>query len=190
MSNLKNLTMEELLASSNFKPSSLEKGQEVEGKILSKDDKEVIIDLGGKSEGVLPIKGLATQNNFKVGDKIKAQVQDIENESGQVLLTLFIASPKVAGSKLSINKEIWDKLAANMSSEAVIKGTVTKVTQFGVFIQLPEGPEGLVHSSKLGPDDNFESGQEVSVTIDSLDLEKQRISLSPVITSTKGLIYK
>lgn len=261
-----NMTMEELLASQKTSTITLSRGQEVEGEVVYKDDKEIVLDLKAKSEGLIPVKEIPenTLANIKVGDKMKAYVLELENEAGLILLSLGQAAAQptaggkwnkftqakqtnsklqgkaveisgdgvvveidgirgylpasqmedssqkdqLIGNNLSVgvlevdqnnNKLIFTqksksedfaKVIEKYKEDQTVKGKVTKITQFGVFVQLEKGIEGLIHISKLGPDDSFEAGQEISVTIDSIDPEKRRISLVPTITSTKGLIYK
>lgn len=185
--------MEELLASSTQKTFDLTRGQEIEGTIIQITEKEVTLDFGYKSEGVIPARDIPNLDSLKVGAKLKAFVEELENDSNQVVLGIQ-RTPKTVGvtkksSGNGLSDEVWDKLKEKYT-DATVKGTVTKVTQFGVFVQLEEGVEGLIHISKLGPDDDFKAGDSLSVTIDSFDAEKKRISLVPVITSTKGLIYK
>lgn len=182
--------MEKLLASLSQTKLSLERGQEVEGKVILVTDKEIIVDLGTKSEGVIQTRDLPQDlKDIKSGQTIKAYVSEGENEYGQIMLSVQLPGKQTASTPKG-NQQDWSKLAQKYPVEETVKGIVTKITQFGVFVKLEEGVEGLIHVSKLGPDDNFEAGQEVTVTIDSVDPEKRRISLVPVITSTKGLIYK
>lgn len=182
-------TMEELLASLPQKPLNLVRGQEVEGEVVGVTNKEILLDLGTKAEGI--IQGTS---NSKVGDKVKAFVFDPENESGQVVLTLVRVSKQSSRETFKSKEEFaetkWLQISQKYKDNDIVKGIVTKITQFGVFVKLGDDVEGLIHVSKLGPDDNFEMGKEVSVMIDSLDAQKRRISLAPVLTSTKGLIYK
>jgi len=79
-------------------------------------------------------------------------------------------------------------VAEKYIQDEIYTGTVTKVSQFGVFVALEEGIEGLIHSSKVTA--KYEPGQKVQVTVDSIEPERRRIALSPVVTSTKDLIYK
>lgn len=181
--------MEELLASLSSAPISIEQGQVVEGKVLAINGSEITVDLGLKSEGVLQLRDIQSEGlDLKPGDNIKAIVAEIENENGQVVLSVKAGKqkPQISG----IDSKKWDTLSEKLTREEIIKGTVTKVTQFGVFVALDEGIEGLIHISKMGPDERYEVGQVVTVSIDSIDKEKSRIALSPVRTSTKGLIYK
>ena len=174
------------MASLSKKPLSFSKGEVVEGTVSSKSDREIILDLGTKSEGVLQLHNISEndKDNIKVGDKISCIVDEPENESGQVLLSF--PSPQ-SGTQGKPTKD-WSKFISKYQKGEVYKGKVTKLTSVGVFVELEPGFEGLIRGSNATG--NLETGQEISVNLDELDLEKQRMSLSPVLTSTKGLIYK
>lgn len=184
-------TMEELLASQPQKTTlDLTRGQEIEGEVILITDKEITLDLGAKSEGIIPIRDFDSSKT-KVGDRIKGFVVESENESHQIVLSMA-RSNRVApdGKRVRPESNLDFEKINQKYADQIVKGTVTKVTQFGVFVQLEEGLEGLIHISKLGPDDDFKSGDSISVSVDSVDTDKKRVALSPVITSTKGLIYK
>jgi len=183
--------MEELLASQPQKTTlDLTRGQEIEGEVILITDKEITLDLGAKSEGIIPIRDFDSSKT-KVGDRIKGFVVESENESHQIVLSMA-RSNRVApdGKRVRPESNLDFEKINQKYADQIVKGTVTKVTQFGVFVQLEEGLEGLIHISKLGPDDDFKSGDSISVSVDSVDTDKKRVALSPVITSTKGLIYK
>ena len=87
----------------------------------------------------------------------------------------------------AIQKELespWSKVEANYPVNTLAKGTVTKLMDFGAFVELEPGVEGLVHISELShkrvwrPSDVVKEGQEVDVMIQSVDADAQRISLS------------
>ena len=183
--------MEELLASQPQKTTlDLTRGQEIEGEVVLISDKEITLDLGAKSEAIIPIRDFDS-SKIKVGDKLKGYVVEPENESHQIVLSLARsakASPDGKRARPESNLD-FEKISQKYADQ-IVKGTVTKITQFGVFVQLEEGLEGLIHISKLGPDDDFKPGEVISVSVDSVDTDKKRVALSPVITSTKGLIYK
>ena len=186
--------MEELLASQPKSTLDLTRGQEVEGQIILITDKEIILDLGVKSEGVIPCRDVPNVDSLKLGDKLRAFIIEPENESGQIVLSTQRSTKVAADSANSrrshqVSELNWEKISQKYTDQ-IVKGVVTKVTQFGVFVQLEEGLEGLIHISKLGPDDDFKSGETISVSVDAIDTDKKRVALSPVITSTKGLIYK
>lgn len=187
-------TMEELLASLSHASLLLERGQEVEGEIVYITEKEVTLDLGTKSEGIISTRDIpeGKLKELKVGSKIKAFVEDVENESGQVVLSLQKAEPQRQPGSMpqKVDDSIWEEAAKKYIQGEVIKGIVSKTTPHGIFVKLEEGIEGLIHSSKISAGQKYDEGSQISVIVDSIDPEKRRISLAPVITSTKGLIYK
>jgi hypothetical protein len=85
----KNITMEELLASQTKKLITFHRGQEIEGIVLAISSREITLDLGGKSEGILPFHDLpeTISKDLKTGQKLKAFVAMPENDSGQVVLS-------------------------------------------------------------------------------------------------------
>ena len=186
--------MEELLASLPSTSLVLNRGQEIEGEIVAITDKEVTLDLGTKSEGVISARDIPENQlkELKIGNKITAFVEELENESGQVVLSIHPARPqgRPGQTPQKIDDSIWEEAAKKYIQGEVIKGTVSKTTPHGIFVKLEEGIEGLIHSSKIPAGQKYEEGSQISVIIDSVDSEKKRISLVPVITSTKGLIYK
>jgi small subunit ribosomal protein S1 len=183
-------TMEELLASlSNL---TLTRGQIITGEVVSITDQEVILDLGMKAEGVIPARDFPEGKLPKVGDKVEAYVVEPENESSQVLLSMQsiqkvvrtnTRTPGQGGPQVD-----FSKIIGKYTIDEIYPGTVTKVTQFGVFVALEEGVEGLIHSSKVT--NTLKEGEKIQVTIDSIEPERRRIALSPVVTSTKDLIYR
>ncbi len=188
--------MEELLASLPGKSLNLTRGQAIKGEVVALTDKEVTLYLGTKAEGVIPVRDFPADKKPKVGDTLEAYVLEPENESSQVLLSLQQAHKVTRGgfydreSKFESSNREFGKIIEKYNPDSTFPGTITKVSQFGVFVALEEGVEGLIHSSKLNPNTNYEAGQKISVMVDSIEPEKQRISLSPVVTSTKDLIYK
>jgi len=184
-------TMEELLASLS-KPLILTRGQAVTGEVVAISDQEVTLDLSTKSEGVIPRRDFPTGKEVKVGDKIEAFVIEPENDSHQVVLSTQSIQksqrPTRSQSQSGSNQQDFSKVAEKYIQDEIYTGTVTKVSQFGVFVALEEGIEGLIHSSKVTA--KYEPGQKVQVTVDSIEPERRRIALSPVVTSTKDLIYK
>ena len=71
----------------------------------------------------------------------------------------------------------------------MITGTVARVSPYGIFVTLEEGVEGLMHISKIPPDQTFDVGQKVTCTIESVETESRRISLAPVVKE-KPVLYR
>ena len=177
----KNPIMEKLLTSLSKKTLSFSKGSEIEGKVILKTPSELILDLESKSEGYIPAQNIPTDvlDHIKLDDKLVCIVVDPENEQGQVILTL--SRPQTSN---------FNNLSQKYKKGEIYKGKVTKSNQIGVFVELEPGLEGLIKAQSLKPEVGIEVGQEISVNLDAIDTDKQRISLYPVLTTTKGLIYK
>lgn len=132
-------------------------------------------------EGLVHISELSwekirrTEELVKPGDKVKVKV--IGKTKG-----------KLAFSVKQAQDDPWKKVEKFKKDEK-IKGKVVKITDFGVFVELEPGIEGLVHMTKIPPNVSFEKGQEINVTIEEIDVENRKIGLSLVLTS-KPLGYK
>lgn len=83
----------------------------------------------------------------------------------------------------------FEKFSQHVAKDSQVLGTVSKITDFGAFVLLDAGIEGLVHVSKIPPDYKLEVGQSVNCTVDSVDIAQRRISLSLVL-KTKPVGYR
>jgi len=153
-------------------------GDEVEGTVKSFTSFGAFIDLGG-FDGLLHLNdmswGHATRPKdfVKKGDKIKLKVIKIDPEEKKINLSLK-----------HFNPDPWTTFEDNFSAGDIIKGKVTKLTDFGAFIEIEEGIEGLAHISEFSwvkrikhPKEILNPGDEVDAKILSYDLEKERVSL-------------
>jgi len=111
-----------------------------------------------------------------VGDKVKVKVLDAKNGKLSLSIKQALEDP-------------WSKITDKYRPEAKIKGKVTKKTDFGVFVQLEPGVEGLIHLTKIPPNTKIDIGQEVNCYIEGVDEGERRISLGIVLT-TKPIGYK
>ena len=158
--------------------TGLEVDQEFEGKVKTLKDYGAFVDLGG-ADGFLHI-GQISWTHIKhpsevlaVGQEINVKVVKIDADSRKISLTMKGMGPNP-----------WDSAANRYTPETVISGLVTKVTDFGAFIELEPGIEGLVHISELDykrvrkVTDVCRVGQEVSAKILEFDLNRKRVSLS------------
>jgi len=133
-------------------------------------------------EGLVHISEIAWEKVKKVtdvlkeGDKVKVKV--IEVRDGRLSLSIKHAQ-----------KDPWTDVSEKYSQEQKIKGKVTKVSDFGVFVQLEPGIEGLVHITKIPPATKFKVGDMVDCYIEEIDPKEKRISLGITLTS-KPVGYK
>jgi small subunit ribosomal protein S1 len=158
--------------------SSLQVGQKVTGTVRSIAPFGVFIDLGG-IDGLVHKSELSWNkvNNpeagYHVGEEVEAEVIDINHERGRISLSIRRLQP-----------DPWHSTVADFKVGDVIDGTVTKLVNFGAFVRVRDGLEGLIHISELShqrvahPGDVVHEGQNLKLKIISLDSERHRLGLS------------
>ena len=158
--------------------SSLQVSQRVTGQVRSIAPFGVFIDLGG-IDGLVHKSELSWNkvNNpetaYQIGDEVEAEVIDINHERGRISLSIRRLQP-----------DPWQESVAKYKIGDVIEGTVTKLVNFGAFVRVEEGLEGLIHISELShqrvahPGDVVKEGETVKLRIISLDSERHRLGLS------------
>ena len=158
--------------------SSLQVGQKVTGTVRSIAPFGVFVDLGG-IDGLVHKSELSWNkvNNpeagYRVGEEVEAEVIDINHERGRISLSIRRLQP-----------DPWHSTVADFHIGDVIDGTVTKLVNFGAFVRVRDGLEGLIHISELShqrvahPGDVVHEGQELKLKIISLDSERHRLGLS------------
>ncbi|OGE31493.1 hypothetical protein A3C99_03070 [Candidatus Daviesbacteria bacterium RIFCSPHIGHO2_02_FULL_37_9] len=177
--------MADLLASQESKPLSISRGQEVDGEIVSISDNEIILDLGTKSEGVLPKRDLSPEQaaNLKVGDKLLTFVIQTENESGQVVLGLQRSLKTKTPSQ-------WYKFEAALKSNSVLKGKALELNRGGLIVEV-EGIRGFLPSSQvtLSQAANLEElvGKDVDVTPIEVEANQNRLIFSQKTTVSEDI---
>ena len=158
--------------------SSLNVGQRVQGTVRSIAPFGVFVDLGG-IDGLVHKSELSWNkvNNpetaYEIGEQVEAEVIDINHERGRISLSIRRLQP-----------DPWQESVAKYKIGDVIDGTVTKLVNFGAFVRIEEGLEGLIHISELSnsrvahPGDVVQEGQQLQLKIISLDSERHRLGLS------------
>ncbi|MDA0282886.1 MAG: S1 RNA-binding domain-containing protein [Planctomycetota bacterium] len=158
--------------------ATLEVDQEFEGRVKTLKDYGAFVDLGG-ADGFLHIGQIAwthikhPNEVLSEGQEINVKIIKIEAEKKKISLTMKGMMPNP-----------WDSASGRYTPETVITGNVTRVTEFGAFIELEPGIEGLVHISELDykrvgkVTDVVRVGQEVSAKVLEFDKNRKRVSLS------------
>jgi small subunit ribosomal protein S1 len=158
--------------------TEVEEGQIRSGIVSSVRDFGAFVDLGG-ADGLLHVSEMSWSrisdptSVVQPGQSVKVAVLRVDREKRKLSLGLkqLQASP-------------WDDIDTRFPHSTIAKGKVTRLMDFGAFVELEPGVEGLVHVSELAPQkvwrvkDVIDVGQEVSVMILSIDKEKRRMSLS------------
>jgi len=168
-------------------------GQEFEGEVMTIYDFGAFIKIDapigkGKKSKTVPLEGLVhiselsfakvdkPEDVVKVGDKVKVKVIGKRNN-------------KLALSIKQMKDDPWMDVNKKYAKDKKVEGKVVKVSDFGVFVSLEPGIEGLIHITKIPPTQKFEVGDDVNVTIEEIDTENKKLSLGLVLTA-KPIGYK
>jgi ribosomal protein S1 len=153
-------------------------GQVREGTVRSVQPYGAFIDLGGV-DGLLHVSAMSHQRVadpkklLKEGDKLQVMIVNLDKDKKRVSLSLK-----------QLTKDPWDTVESDLPVGTTVDGTVKKVVEFGAFIELAPGIEGLAHVSQLAlkrvnrPSEVVKEGDKVRAKILGIDTEKRRISLS------------
>ncbi len=160
---------------------TLKEGQTVEGVVSSIRNFGAFVDIGGV-DGLIPISEIGwsrvekVEEHFTVGQKVQAVVMKIDWENDRISL-----------SHKGTMTDPWVEGITHFPEGSTHLGTVARLAQFGAFITLAPGIDGLIHISKLGagrrinhPREVMEVGQNIEVKIEGIDMTEKRISLVPV----------
>ena len=156
----------------------LTEGQEVDGVVKNITEYGAFVDLGGV-DGLLHITDMAWRRVnhpseiLTIGETIKVQVIKINKETHRISF----------GMK-QLQDDPWDAVEAKFALETVHTGRVTNITDYGAFVELESGVEGLVHVSEMSwtkknvhPGKIVSTSQEVEVMVLEIDSAKRRVSL-------------
>ncbi|RUL88113.1 30S ribosomal protein S1 [Tautonia sociabilis] len=158
--------------------AELQEGQVRKGTVRSIKDFGAFVDLGGV-DGLIHVsdlawsRGVKVEDVVKIGDEVEVKVLKIEREKDRVGLGLKQLAPSP-----------WDTVEHRYGRGQVVKGKVVKLMEFGAFVEIEPGVEGLIHISELAPGrvrrvrDVVQEGQDVDARILDIDAEQKRMSLS------------
>ena len=146
---------------------------------------EFEIEVSGKKiplEGLVHVSELAWEkvgrpaDVVKKGQKVKVRV--ISTKGGRIALSMKQAQD-----------DPWTSIGKKYKVEQKVTGKVVKMTDFGAFVQLEPGVEGLIHITKIPPEQHLRVGDEVKAVIEEIDSAQRKMSLGIVLTQ-KPLLYK
>jgi small subunit ribosomal protein S1 len=157
---------------------SLEEGQVIDGVVKNITDYGAFVDLGG-IDGLLHVTDISYKRVqhpsevINIGDTVKVQIIRINRDTQRISL----------GMK-QLESDPWEGAAAKYPVDGTFTGRVTNITEYGAFVELEPGIEGLVHVSEMSwtkknvhPGKIVSTSQEVEVKVLEVDGEKRRISL-------------
>jgi len=156
-------------------------GAVVNGKVVSLPDYGAFVELEDGIEGLVHISEMTWNKRIKhpskllnIGDEVEAVVLDLDLDNKRISLGM---------KQLETNP--WDLVEATYPVGSVITGNVRNITDFGIFVGIEEGIDGLVHISDLSwgqrikhPSEKFKKGDEVTAKVLNIDRDQERFSLS------------
>ncbi len=157
--------------------NSVNEGDALEGDVSSVTSFGVFVNLG-TIEGLVHVSELTWQRNAKIrdivsrGDHVKVKVIGIDRENNRISLSLR-----------QTMEDPWGDVSTRWAVQSKTVGKVTNLTDFGAFVEIEPGIEGLIHIGDLSwsrirhPRDVLKKGQDVEVVILEIDMERRRISL-------------
>lgn len=156
----------------------LKEGSVVTGVVKNITDYGVFIDLGG-IDGLLHITDMSWKrikhpsDLVKIGNEIKVKVLKFDKNTNRVSLGLK-----------QLTKDPWNDIKKKYKENMIVNGTVTNITDYGCFVEIEEGIEGLVHLSEMdwsnkniNPKKIVKQGMVVNIIILDINIQKRRISL-------------
>jgi small subunit ribosomal protein S1 len=161
-------------------PEKYPAGSRVKGKVVSITDYGVFVELEEGVEGLVHISEMSWSKKPKhpsklvsVGDEIEVQVLKVEAETKRISLGMKQLLPNP-----------WDVVEETYPIGAVIEGKIKNITDFGVFIGIEEGIDGLIHVSDLSwterikhPSEKYSKGETIQAVVLKIDKEHERFSL-------------
>ena len=153
-------------------------GDVVTGKVARITSFGAFIDLGGV-DGLVHLTELSHERNVSpksvvtVGEEVEVKILDLNEEEGRVSLSLKATTPGP-----------WDGVEQKLAKGDVVEGTVKRLTDFGAFVEVLPGIDGLVHVSQIShkrienPKEALKVGQEVTVKVLEVNADAERVSLS------------
>lgn len=158
--------------------AELSEGDRVRGTVTGLRDFGAFVNLGG-ADGLIHVSELAwhrvdhPRDILSVGDEIEVYVLNLDRETNRIAL-----------SRKRLLNDPWDDAAERYHEGQLVNGTVTNVVDFGAFVALDDGLEGLLHLSEMGdgsltePYSYVKKGDELSLRISHLEPEKRRVGFT------------
>ena len=160
--------------------SDFPQGEKVKGKVVSMTNYGAFIEIKSGIEGLIHVSEMSWTRHVKnpselysLGDEVEAIVLSIDSDERKISL----------GAK-QLTEDPWDKIEEKYSIGSVVNGKVINLTQFGAFVELEEGIDGLIHVSDFSwtkvikhPKEMIDKDQKIEVRILEVSRESRRISL-------------
>jgi small subunit ribosomal protein S1 len=152
----------------------------VQGKVVSLTDYGAFIELQDGVEGLIHVSEMSWTKRIKHPNKLLTVGDEVET----VVLAMDIPNRRISLGLKQVEPNPWDVIGEKFPVGTVIEGQVKNITDFGVFVGVDEGIDGLVHISDLSwtkrvkhPSEMFKKGDTVKVVVLNIDRDNERFSL-------------
>jgi len=155
-------------------------GTLVKGKIRNLTDYGAFVELEDGVEGLVPIEDISWTRKLnhpkevlKKGQKVEAVVMSVDTQNQKIALSIKQATP-----------DPWPQISEKYTAGSVLEGKVTKITNFGIFVELEKDLEGLVHISEISQEPSTDLNQsykvddQIKVKVLKIDQDARKIALS------------
>ncbi|HLJ74737.1 MAG TPA: 30S ribosomal protein S1, partial [Thermoanaerobaculia bacterium] len=156
-------------------------GTKVRGKVVSLTDYGAFVELEDGVEGLIHVSEMSWTRKVRNPSKILSIGEEIE----AVVADVNVANRRISLSLKALEQNPWDTAAERYPIGAVVTGKVRNLTDFGAFVELEEGIDGLIHISDMSwnrrlkhPNEVLKKGDSVQARVINVDPENQRLSLS------------
>lgn len=162
-------------------PTKYTTGQRIKGKVVSVTDYGAFVEVEAGVEGLIHVSEMSWTQKVKDPRKLLTVDQDIDS----IILDIDLDSRRMSLGLKQIEPNPWDTLEFKYPRGTHVKGVIKNITDFGIFVEIEDGIDGLVHVSDISwdktvthPSQLFQKSQEVEAVVMSIDRENERISLS------------
>ena len=155
-------------------------GTKVKGKVKSVTDFGIFIGFEEGIDGMIHVSDISWTKKVKEASELYKEGDEVE----AVVLAIDRKNEKFSLGIKQLEENPWDQMIKSFKRGAVVKGKVTSITDFGIFIELAEGVEGLIRQSDFGskgdldPKEAFKIGDEVEAEVVKVNKQERRIALS------------
>jgi small subunit ribosomal protein S1 len=157
------------------------RGARVRGKVVSLTDYGAFIEIEPGVEGLVHVTEMTWSKRLKHPSKLLSIGQEVE----AVVLDVDTHNRRISLGIKQISEDPWETLPARYHIGSRVAGKVRSLTDFGAFVEIEDGIDGLVHVSDISwtkrvkhPSDVLKKGQQVDAVITNIDVENRRLSLS------------
>ncbi len=185
------LLEEERNAQVEILKKTLHEKMKVKGTVKSLQDFGAFVDIS-VVQALIPISEISRERITDI-HKVLSVGQEIEAS----IMKLDWRNERITLSMKALLSDPWDDVLSNYKKGSKYKGKVVRITSFGAFVSLEPGLDGLIHISDLDGDsrnnnsgDSLKQGQSITVQINTIDIEKKRMSLKPVSSIEEDKEYK